>query len=490
VNLLALVVCAWLAPAQAGSPLAVLPAGIAPERADALLAAFEAAHGRAAIPVDQADFLDAITVVEVRGLPGEDECDGRVPVEDWRNRLEGARASLQLLAFTEALAGLVSLDAELVCLSTPPAAADLFRLELSFAEAHTLLAGAGGRDAGRRRFHEDEAAAALSRATALGASLSVPRDVAPDVLAAYEAARRRDAEDTPRVVVTGPGARVGARFNGRPLPEGPFDGVLGANLVLAAERGEVTAAARVRLTHRRTLIWVAPSLDDHLDTTLAAALQEPAEGSPQARMLLRAAARLLGEGEEVYLLEDTGRSLRAVPLSGDDEPIVAPLAPAPLSRWSGLVGAGPAFGWSNLGGGVLDGLEGAHGGVQVYGRLGLRDGLSISLAVAPWAVAEPIPVSRGGGTLFRATVPTLVGLRFGPRTRKLALEAGVDVGAHFFGAFTEGGEERQRVGFLVLGCAGLSAAVAPRAAVRGQLWFGSGLGYLVTGGSVGVEARL
>ncbi len=485
-----------LLPAALAGTLAVLPPGVDPARVPAL----EAALGELGYPdvtlLPAEELVDAVEIVPVAGLPGPDECDRRVSIEDWRRAFDGARENFQLLAFTEGLAQLVALDVELVCLSSPPATSDLFRLELAVAEAHTFLAQSAGRDEGKRRFHEDEARAALARAAAFGAALSVPADVPPEVLAAYERVRRRAGDDPPRVVVAGPGARVGARFNGRPLPDGAFDAVVGTNLVQAAAGSEVTAAARIRLTGGRTLVWLEAG--EPLDVDIAealAALQPGRKPSRDGEALLAAAARLLGD--EVVFVVDGGRAVWCR-LPSEDGPAEVPLAgrmpvaapPPDLDRWTAAFGAGPVAGWTNLGEGALDGLGGPHVGVAVYGRVAVNEWLAVAATIDPWAVAAPIPDAQGGGTLFRATIPATVGVRFGPHTRRLAVEGGVDVGLHAFGSFVEDGEERARLSFYAAGAAGVSGALGPRLAARLQGWFGAGLGYVGGGGTVGLEGRL
>ncbi|MFN7147563.1 MAG: hypothetical protein ACK4YP_27595, partial [Myxococcota bacterium] len=186
-----LLLAAVLPLAVAADAIAVLPSDVDPARLPALASALAERGHPGATLLPAADFAKAFTIERVEGLPSADECDRRVPIEDWRRRFDDARARFQLLAFAEGLAALVALDVELVCLSSPPATSDLFRLELAFAEAHAFLAQAAGREEGKRAFHQAEADAALARAAAFGASLSVPADVPPEVLAAYERARAR-----------------------------------------------------------------------------------------------------------------------------------------------------------------------------------------------------------------------------------------------------------------------------------------------------------
>lgn len=482
--------------AVAADAIAVLPPDVDPARIPALATALaERGHPDATL-LSADDFAHAFAIERVEGLPDADECDRRVPIEDWRRRFDAARGQFQLLAFTEGLAALVALDVELVCLSSPPATSDLFRLELAFAEAHAFLAQSAGRDDGKRAFHQAEADAALARAAAFGASLSVPADVPPEVLAAYERVRARSEVDLPRVVVAGPGARVGARFNGRPLPDGPFDAVVGTNLVQAADGTTVTAAARLRLTGGRTLVWLAPEEEGPLGTDVAGALAN-LDGTGPGATLLAAAAKLVGDGAEVLYLTERGGKLSWWRAAGPGDGAVALVearperAPAgPVDTWRVAIGAGPVAGWTNLGNGPLEGLGGPNAGVAVYGRVAVNGWLALAATVDPWAVAAPIPDQQGGGTLFRATIPAKVGVRFGPHTRRLAFEGGVDAGIHSFGRFPEGGAERERMSFFAAGAVGMSGALGPRVAARVQGWFGAGVGYLGAGGTVGLEGRL
>ena len=209
-------------------------------------------------------------------------------------------------------------------------------------------------------------------------------------------------------------------------------------------------------------------------------------------MLLAALVRLVGDGNEVVYLADRGRSLAVWEVSGADlQPRELLALPAPpVDRWRGIIGAGPTIGWSNVSDGPLDGLDGIHVGAGVYGRVGVTDLVALSAFFDPWAVASPIAEDQGGGTLFRAAVPVVVGVRFGPRTRKAAFEVGADVGLQTFGHFEVRGEPQDRLSFYADAAVGVSAAVSPGAGVRLQGWLGPGLGYLEGGASLSLEARL
>jgi len=470
----------------------VVPATLSDARAETVREALATRGHPDVVLITEAEFAAAAQFVRVVGLPDSDECERRVAIDDWRHRFEAARARFRLLAFGDALAELVALDVELVCLATPPATSDLFRLELGLAEANTFLAQAAAQDPGRRQFHEDEAARALQRAARFGAALSAPADLSPEVLAAFDAARRGTAEaDPPRVVVTGPGARVGARFNGRPLPDIPFDGVDGANLVQAADGARVTAAARVRLTERRTLVWLAAEGEGPVSVADAlTAFVEHRAGADDIG-LVAAAGRLVGDGATVLFVEPQALGVRV--WAGEGDTLVELSAPSRTptdGAWRFALGAGPSAGWSSIGGGALEGLGGLNAGFSMHGRAAVTPWMALALTVDPWAVGAPITPEEGSGTIFRATVPARVGVRFGKRTRALSVEGGAEAGAQYFGVFDERGEAVPRMSFLVAGAVGLSGAITPRAAVRAQGWFGGGLGYVCGGATVGLEARL
>lgn len=491
-----LVIAAFLStwgatPAVAGT-LAIVPGHLAPGREAAVLHALEELGLDAPRLVSADSVVSSVDVIRVEGLPGEADCERRVKVDEWRGRFERARGQLQLLAFAEALSALVALDLELVCLASPPASSDLFRLELALAEAHTFLAQSAAGDLDKRGFHTSEADAALRRAAEFGATLSVPPDLAPEVFGAYERVRARRDPDAPRVVVVGPDARVGARFNGRPLPETAFDAVRGTNLVQAASGSVVTAAARVRLTTGRSLLWLAaePVLPVELGAAVSS-LETPEGPDDAAAQLLVGLARLTGDGGQAVFVVDTARAVVVWRVDGSQ--LVATrvgVEEPPLDEWRFALGAGPAIGWSTLQEGPLDGLGGLNAGAALSARIAATRWLSVALTVDPWVVASPIAESQGGGTLFRATIPARAGVRFGPHARRVAFEGGVDVGLHAFGRFGEGDAARDRYSFLASGALGLAVGVGPHAGVRVQAWFGAGLGYVAGGASVGVEGRL
>lgn len=467
--------------------VAVRPAGVSEAAARAALA--HAGRGDAVL-VSADDLLRAVDVVGVVALP-VDECGAAVALDAWQGRLGGARARIQLLDLERALGDLVALEVETACLVAPVAASDLLRLELTLAEAHHLLAQAAADDAGKRAFHEGEADQALARAAVVGVSLATPAEVDPAVVSAYDAARARLAEERqPLVHVAGPGARVGARFNGRPLSPDPFRAFPGSNLVQAASGPRVAAAVRVRLEPRtRTLFWLAPGQAPYTEADLAADLDALAVAAPApaVRPRLAAAGRLLGT--DVLFVTEGEPSVWAV-----DRGTLTPLGPegegGAVDAWGVALGLGASGGWSDLG---LDGLAGPRGGPAGWARVGIAPWTALALTTHPDAVAHPIDEERGGGTLWQATVPVRAGVRFGRRVAAVAPEAGVDVGVHWFGPYEEVRDGvpvvAHRASFLAVGAAGAAVAVGPAAALRVEAWGGLGLGYRVAGGYLGVEWR-
>ncbi|MFZ5481926.1 MAG: hypothetical protein ACOZNI_34520 [Myxococcota bacterium] len=475
--------------ALAGEAVAVLP-GLVGSEEDEIRAALAEVGLEDARLLPPDEFVARIDVVPVTTLPADD-CGGPVEIADWRERLEDARGRLQMLDFAGSLTDLVALEVEVVCITAPLGASDLFRLELSVAEAHTFLAAAASGDA--VGFHAGEATAALERAAVVGASLAPPADVGPEVLAAYDVVKKRaDPAKRPRVAVAGPGARVGARFGGRPIPDGPFEAAAGPNLVQAASGPVVTAAAVVDLAPRsRTLLWLAPggvprTRGDVVQQILALTR---GGGSPEGRALLAAAAGLFGD-DVVYVAQlSTGVEVwrpeggTLVRVGGSPGPAARPSAA--VDRWDLVLGAGLAGGWSDVGGGDLEGLGGARVGPAVWGRVGVSDWASVAIAVHPDAVWEENPEDLGGGTLFRATVPARAGVRVGRRASALVPEAGLDLGWHYFGAFGD----VQRMSVLLVGAAGASASIGETAAARVEVYGGTGIGYRVAGAWAGLEWR-
>lgn len=434
-------------------------------------------------------FAAAIDVVSVTAPP--EDCAGAVEMEAWRVRFGAARDRFQLLEFQTSLKDLVALEVELGCLTSPLAASDLLRLQLAMAEAHSFLGKAAGKDKAKGAFHAGQAEAALERAAVFGASLAAPAEVSPEVLAAYDAVRTRSAEaQDPRVMVAGPGARVGARFNGRPLTDGAFETVAGTNFVQASSGLAVTAAAVVHLAPRsRTLLWLSPGGTPRTRGDVVRQIVAFSRGadSPEGRALLAAAARLLGErGLVVFVVEGADR-VELWRAAGDTLAPFGIQAPrrAPVDEWRGVLGIAAGGGWSNPDGGDLAGLGGPNVGFGLYGRVRVNPLLSLAATVHPNLVAESLTVEQGGGTLFRATIPMRLGIRFGKARRAIAPEAGVDAGMHYFGTFDE-----VRASFLLVGAVGVSGAVSPGAALRLEVFGGMGLGYGVAGALAGLEVRL
>lgn len=469
--------------------VAVMP-GLAGDDEEAIREALARAGYRHVTLSAPDTFAARMDVVSVTSRT-DDDCGGAVDIDDWRRALDRARDGFQMLDFSASLSQLVGLEVELVCMSSPLAASDMLRLELAVAEAHTWLAQASDGDSAR--FHQDEADAALRRAAVVGATLATPAEVSPDVLAAWDEVRRQVADrERPRVVVAGPGARVGARFDGRPIPEGAFDAVEGVNVVQAADGVEVDAAAIVRLDARsRTLLWLAPGGATRTPRDVLQAVVALSDGGAgeEQQALLAAAAHLvddeatvvyvtLGEaGEQVWRAEGA----RLVRVEGA---VASPGVPE-VDRWRFALGLGAGGGWSSLGEGDLEGLGGPNLGPALFVRVGVTPLLSVAFTTHPSAVAAPVPEEQGGGALFRATVPVRAGVRLSAaRDRRIRPEAGLDVGGHYLGVF-----DGPRLSLLVVGSLGVTGAVGPTSAVRVEAFGGGGLGYGVVGAFVGVEWR-
>jgi hypothetical protein len=476
-----------VAAARAATPIAVLP-GLVGSEEEEIRAALDAAGVPEARLVPPDEFVAAFDVASVTTLPEED-CGGPVDAGEWRDRLEDARGRLQMLEFATSLAELVALEVEVVCVTAPLGASDLFRLELSIAEAHTFLSAGAKGDA--VQFHAGEATAALERAAAMGATLAPPADIGPETLAAYDVVKRRaDPARRPRVVVAGPGARVGARFDGRPIPDGAFEAAAGQNLVQAVSGPVVTAAATVELAPAsRTLLWLAPGGASITRGDLVRHVVSLTRGGATAegKALLAAAAALAGD--EVVYVAQPASGVEVWRVSGDT--LVRASAPdeaPPVARvegWRVVAGAGVGGGWADLGGGALDGLGGPRTSLAAWGRVGLNDWLSLAFAVHPDAVWDENPDELGGGTMFRATIPVRAGVRAGKRVRAVAPEAGLDVGWHYFGPF----DGVERMSALLVGAAGVSVGFGEAAGARVEAYGGTGAGYRVAGAWAGLEWR-
>ncbi len=472
-----------------GGVIAVLPASGAPDDRrvhDALTAA-----GFTDVTlVGGGAFIDGFEIVTVNARQNDQDCGGPVALDGWRRRLVVARGRFQMLAFEQAVGELVAIELEAACLESAPSASDLFAVELALAEAHGFLAQEAADGAGRG-FHQEEVAAALDRAAAFGVDLSTPADVDAEVLSGLDAARARvTSQVRPRVVVAGPGARVGARFNGRPLQGGAFDGVAGANLVQGATGSTITAAASVPLRARsRTLIWLAPGAAPKAAGELLQELASLARVGADGKTPLLGAAAQLADGDVIYVGGEDGRVTLWRPV-GDHLRKIGPVDETPLfvakpaDEWRGVFGVGVGGGWSSVGGGELEGLGGPNAGFALYGRYAVAPMWAVALTLNPTANWRPLEAAEGEGTLFRGTVPVRAGARWGGHQEGWQGEVGLDVGAHFFGTYAE-----ERVGFLACAAGAITHDLGKRGGIRGEMWGGAGLGYAVLGASVALEAH-
>ncbi len=443
--------------------------------------ALAAAGLESAEVVDGAAFVGRLTVVSVTRRTADEDCGGTVDLGAWRTALGEARRKFQLLQFDAALADLVSLELQSACLTTIPAALDLFRLELTLADAHRLLAGQG--DARQAAFHEAEVDAALRRAVALGDDLDPPAEVSPEVLEALARARvaRRPADT--HVLVAGSGARSGARFNGRPVGDAVLDVSPGPSLVQASVAGTVTAAATLDVhAGDAVLVWLAPGERGLAPADLVGDVDSLASGPPDALASahLAAAARLAGD--VVYAGRDGGRVVLWAPRDGRLDPLSTgavggPAGPAP--DWNLAVGASAGGGYASEGGEMTSPGGRLLGGF--YGRVGVAPRWSVAVSLAPDLGWEPL----GERTLFRMTVPLRVGVRYGARERGWTPEFGLDAGAQYFGVVD--GADRLSPVFTASG--GASHGWGRRRGVRLEAFAGAGLGYATLGAAVGVEGR-
>jgi hypothetical protein len=460
------------------------------------------AFARRGLPVPEAitsdELVDRVRLVSVTRREGDEDCGGPVGLTDWRARLDAARQRLQLLDFEAALSGFVALELEAACLVAAPSASDLFRVELSVAEAHVFLARAAGRDVGAARFHGAEADAALARAAAFGEGLASPADLDPDVAAVWAEVRGRlKAEDRPIVVVAGPGARVGARLNGRPLANGAIVAVSGGNLVQSSDGSRVTAAAMVPLgAGSRTVVWLAPGEGGRDTGDVLLAVGELARGEDADEALLAAVGRaaaseawFVGRREgEVVLWEARGEALAEVVVASRRPVRDATPASEPGAR-AMSAGVAWAVGWSGLHGDELDGMSGGNTGPVLFSRVQVRDRWYAAFTLHPAANWTPLPAELGGGTLWRATVPVRAGARWLVTDAPVRPEVGLDLGVQFLGCYADEDGCTQRMSGLAVAEGGVALPSGDHAAFRAQAFAGVGAGYALLGGYVGFEAR-
>lgn len=435
-------------------------------------AALEAAGYAGYRLVSGAEFIDRIEVVNVTDRASDEDCGGSVALDAWRRRMEVARARLSERETDAALAELVTLDLELGCLDAPPSALDLLGFFLAAAEAHQDAAR-NDPDLGGQELHGEEARAAIARAAALGGALAIPPDVAPVTREALQRARQSAASQAaPSVVAAGPGAKAGARLNGRPLARGAMVAVAGPNLVQVASARGIEAAANISLTPgSRVILWLDPGGRPRGSGDLLQELGAVSHGQVTSAPMLAAAAFLdasevlyVGRhGSDIALWRSTGPSLvRADGVDGSDGPAPATREP---DAWSSALGAGVVGAWSSLSGGPLTGLGGVVAGVGIHGRVGFLPSWSAAFSLEATGNAEP---ASGGGTVVRVTFPVRAGVRWGPRGGGWCPEAGADLLAHALGRY----DEEQRIGVGGVLSAGAARALGARGGVRVEAYGG------------------
>lgn len=479
----------WVAAARAAELVTVVvSAREGPDRAE-VEAALTRAGLRAEALLDGSVLARKLRILPVTRRVADEDCGGTVDLGAWRVEADQARQRFGLAQFEEALAELVSLELQAACLTSPPAASDLFRLELAVAEAHRVLA-----EVDQQEFHEAEMEEAVRRAAVFGAGLVTPTDTGAEILAALDEARAEvGTGERPRVLVAGPGARSGARFNGRPVSGGPFDALPGLNLVQASVAGTVTAAANLELgPGRPILVWLAPGdrgptaedISFDVDSLSTDGLTAEASGR------LGAVAWLL-DADLVFAGKERGR----VALWRAEEGALVPLvleeggraAPAATEEeqgpWTWAVGAAGGGGFASIS--ALEDLGGGRVLGQLYGRVGVAERWNLAATGGGDFVWRELEADEGEGALWHATLPLRIGARYGPRGDAWSPELGIDVGVQYFGRY-DGGDAASPIALLA---GGVARGLGPRAGARLEAWLGGGMGYLSTGLALGFEAR-
>lgn len=483
----------WLV-ALAAEPVTVIVSATRGPDADEVDAALRRGGLRATQQVDGSVLARTIRFAAVNRRTADEDCGGTVDLGAWRGEIEAARKRFSMLQFEPALADLVGLELEAACLTAPPAASDLFRLELAVAEAHRFLAEASDEDG--REFHQGEMDGALARAAVFGSGLVAPADSTPELLAALDVARSRIARaPAPRVLLAGPGAKTGARVNGRPAPTGPFDGVPGINLVQSSVGGTVVAAASVDLEPGKPmLVWLAPGESTPPADVLVRDVDAIGEAAPDADTAARlaAAAWLLAEDREgvvfagrvdreVVLWRAEGGDLRRI---GAAKAAVVPTK-VELPPWVWCFGVSAGGGYATIHDGGLDDLGGARMLTGVYGRIGIAERWNVAITAQPDLLWRPLTPVEGDGTLFHLTIPARAGVRWGPRGDEWSPEVGLDVGVQYFGNI-DGADRASPIGVLA---GGVGRGLGRQTGVRAEAFVGGGLGYVTGGLAVGLEAR-
>lgn len=265
------------------------------------------------------------TVVEVRPLAGladdlrvvglldrsvEELCGGPIAVEDWRQRLERGRASLQGLVLSEALSGFGVLEAELPCLTELILPGDAFRFHLASVELHRVAAALNAADPTLVAFHEREARLSAGRAAAIGPKVHLPADTLPEAVALLNEVRTAQSVQLPvRLVVFGPAERVW--WNGTPAQADPFEVPAGTQILQLTDGGTAVVAVGVvdLLPGEAVLVWA----DRDIDAPTAAEIGEAAHALGEhgrTSMVLGPVVQALNHRRAAYLVTEHDGRLR------------------------------------------------------------------------------------------------------------------------------------------------------------------------------------
>ncbi len=445
--------------------------------------------------IDLADIESRVGVVAITDMRSDESCGRAVSLEGWSRGLDSAQEAVQLLAADRALEELSALNLDVVCLAQVPRQADLVLLGLITAEAHGLAA-AGAQDFGIRMFHQEEQQHALAMAASFGPDLPPPSWLPPAMRASLLEMQAGYGADSSAPVYLG-GSPKGLWLDGRQITTGFRRLNAGQHLVQATWGKDVVAARMLQVQPgRHTLVRVTPGDLAEGSEDLIIALQRLAAGAepdPVVADLLSLMAQEADDALVVGLGPDGpqlwGRGRGGVVLrypGGDleprstgfadlgDEPAPPPVArPDPLPYTLGL---GPALFWSNLQGGVTDGLDGVHGGVGLQTRITLARRLALAASLHPVARAQALPSGYGERWLWRAMIPGRLGLRLGAPVPSIHLEVGLDGGLLYLGRF-----EQHELRGLGIGSVGIFVPLAASFGLRFELWAGGAPGLVSAG---------
>ncbi len=440
-------------------------------------------------------FADLFDVLSLTGRSSDDDCGGPVALDAWRAELDEGRSETTMLQTAKALSTFASAEAETACLDRPPAASDLVRLELALTDLHRQLAQVAD-DPQERASHQSEASAAMDRAAVFGIGLAAPAGFDSGLLDDFDARRAVLAASNnarqPRILFAG--RVVGTRLNGRPVEQGVTPGVAGMNLLEAVDGGKVTASLLVRLAPgSSTLVWVEPGGQPKQLGDIALALDHLAANATDDG-LLSGAARLVAEApvapgdpldvrfaavrsNGVDLYEVRGDTLAGV------EAVDAVVHNA-VRAWRGALTIGPLLRYE-----ARPGAAGAPSGMAMglelagsYAVGGALHGLVLGASVRPASTRTALSTESGGGSRFRATVPSAVEARWERPDRGLTPVFGAQFGVDILGAPYPAAPYGAAV-------AGVAAGIGQAGGVRAEARFGGGPGLLFGDLTLATEVR-